>query len=333
MSASKLLALAALLFMGCTDSLVGGRCAQGWIETADLRCVRSDAGAPDSALDGAPDGATMADANSNPDARDGDVVGEDVPCVEPLVRCGGLCVDLQSDALNCGQCGNVCTTALCNGARCRVERAGHLVLIGHDYEESRSAQDAILVNAVALGTRASLRVLTFTRGTPAARAARVNAIVANTFGAARVRFTPLADERALSRELAIDRYDTLLVYDRPDASVEQSRALGASWRDAITSYCRAGGNVVLLDGDNSAAGNWMIADESGLLPIADAQTADNSVIVLRPAAAEDAVSSGVEVRFTASLHTMTFGADEMHAVFVDEAQPERAAVMHRAVLP
>jgi hypothetical protein len=332
MSPSKLLALAALLFMGCTDSLVGGRCAQGWIETADLRCVRSDAGAADATRD---DGQAMTDANpdANPDARDGDVVGEDVPCVEPLVRCGGLCVDLQSDALNCGQCGNVCTTALCNAARCRVERAGHLVLIGNDYEESRSAQDAILVNAVALGTRASLRVLTFTRGTPAARAARVNAIVANTFGAARVRFTPLADERALSRELAIDRYDTLLVYDRPDASVEQSRALGASWRDAITSYCRAGGNVVLLDGDNSAAGNWMIADESGLLPIADAQTADNSVLVLRPAAAEDAVSSGVEVRFTASLHTMTFGADETHAVFVDEAQPERAAVMHRAVLP
>ena len=49
------------------------------------------------------------------------VGGSDVEpsCTSPLVLCGALCVDLASDASNCGQRGSVCPTGqLCSGGGC-----------------------------------------------------------------------------------------------------------------------------------------------------------------------------------------------------------------------
>lgn len=49
------------------------------------------------------------------------IVGSE--CAAPLVRCGRYCVDLQSDQLNCGVCGNVCNVA-CTAGVCTFADAG-----------------------------------------------------------------------------------------------------------------------------------------------------------------------------------------------------------------
>jgi hypothetical protein len=41
------------------------------------------------------------------------------PCPQPLVACSGVCVDIRSDRLHCGRCGQACGAGLaCRAAEC-----------------------------------------------------------------------------------------------------------------------------------------------------------------------------------------------------------------------
>jgi hypothetical protein len=240
---------------------------------------------------------------------------------------------LNSDPENCGACGVRCPTGICNGGRCRAARAGHLVLLGHDFQESRAPQDAILVNAVALASRGNVRMLTYDRHADAFVRARVDALVDAALGAGRVRRTALAAEADLSRELTIDRYDGLLVYDPRNATEAQMETLAAQWSDTLIGFTRAGGTVVLLDGATPAAGSWRVARGTGLLSIDGADEGDGVSVRLVPMAAADAVASGVDVLFAASRNTVQYRPSSPFAVFVNDADEQRPVVLHRAVLP
>jgi Stigma-specific protein, Stig1 len=61
------------------------------------------------------------------------------PCPKPLESCGGICIDVASDRVNCGTCGTVCTTGLAcaNGQciasasqACAVRKGGAFVTLG-----------------------------------------------------------------------------------------------------------------------------------------------------------------------------------------------------------
>jgi hypothetical protein len=255
-------------------------------------------------------------------------------CAAPLIECAGMCVDPNSDPEHCGGCGVRCPTGICNGGRCRAARAGHMILIGSDYETSRPPQDTILVNSVALSSRGAIRLLTFARYADGGVRARIEGILDAALGPGRLRRTSLASEVDLSRELTVDRYDALLVYDQRSASAAQLSAIAALWSDALSGFARAGGTVILLDGANPARGTWMLARESGLLPVTDADDADAITVRLVPSAAADAVASGVDVLFVASRNTVRYRtSSSAYAVFADNAEDTRPVVLHRAVLP
>ena len=47
------------------------------------------------------------------------------PCIRPLNACGDLCVDLRSDRLHCGACGNACdATQACVLGACAIDTSG-----------------------------------------------------------------------------------------------------------------------------------------------------------------------------------------------------------------
>lgn len=325
------LALNAML-AACTDSLVGGRCLPGWIESPEHECVRPDGGpieasapdalVPDSALSDASDD-RIEDAASNDSGR----------CEAPFTVCAGECVDLNSDARHCGACGAACETGVCNAARCRVAHAGHLVLIGSDYERSMAAQNAILLNAVSLGARSNVRLLAYTGLAKDSARARVDAIIHTGLSRMGVTIMGFGDERALPATLSIDQVDALLVYDAATTDEARTNELARLWSSAIEGYCRAGGTVVFLDAATTPSGNWLIAQRTGLLTVSDPAPAGELWAVLPATAAADALAVGVEVRFAPIGTNAVFSADRANAVFVDEAAPDRAMVIHRAVLP
>jgi hypothetical protein len=40
------------------------------------------------------------------------------PCKAPKKKCGGKCIAIQTDASNCGACGNVCGSQICRAGQC-----------------------------------------------------------------------------------------------------------------------------------------------------------------------------------------------------------------------
>ncbi|MFO0559175.1 MAG: hypothetical protein U0269_14260 [Polyangiales bacterium] len=327
------LALLALALSACTDALVGGRCAPGWIESAEHQCLRTDdAIAVDSASDAANNEASTPDVAFT-DAASESAVADSAVCEAPFTICNGECVDLNSDARHCGACGAACETGVCNAALCRVAHAGHLVLIGSDYERSASAQNAILINAVSLGARANVRVLAYTGLAKAEARQRIETILHAGLARMGVAITSFGDARTLPSELSIDRVDALLVYDAALTSEAQSDELARLWSSALSSYCRAGGTVVLLDAATTPFGNWSLAQRTGLLTVSDPSQGSELIAMLPASAAADALAVGVQVRFGTQGNTALFNAEPSTAVFVDEAAPERAMVVHRAVVP
>jgi hypothetical protein len=61
--------------------------------------------------DGAP-------AAADPDAGAPEVGSDAVACAAGHAACAGACVDLASDAQNCGACGHVCSPGACSGGAC-----------------------------------------------------------------------------------------------------------------------------------------------------------------------------------------------------------------------
>jgi hypothetical protein len=378
------LAFASLALIGCPSALVGGRCAEGWVERGSPpRCVREDAATDvpdpsDASEDGARDAGPVPEDGRAGEGGAGEggageggapceapfvlcdgrcvnladdrnhcgmcsrpcevgefcVFRECLPgCAAPLVQCGARCVDLNSDPENCGACDNRCLTGVCNAGRCRTARAGHIVLLGHDYQESRSSQDTLLVNSVLLAARTNVRLLTFGRYADPFVRARVDALIDAALGAANVRRTAVMTEDALSRELSIDRFDGLLVYDQRTATEAQMSQLATQWSDPLVGFARAGGTVILLDGAEPAVGNWRIARETGLLAIDGAEDADQSTVRLLPSAAADAVASRADLLYSASRHTVQYRPASPFSVFVSDLDGTSPVVLHRAVLP
>ena len=92
-------------------------------------------------------------------------------CFAPQTDCDGVCTDLQSDPDNCGTCGDVCASGLCDAGVCIGATVGHVVAIGHDYQASEPAMDRVLADAVGLTTGAYTRI-GYWRGTPRSKAHR-----------------------------------------------------------------------------------------------------------------------------------------------------------------
>jgi hypothetical protein len=253
-------------------------------------------------------------------------------CDPPLVACGRACVDLNTDDANCGACGAVCHTGICNAGVCRDARAGHLVLVGHSFERTRPDQDRVLGNAVFLNAPPVARVLAYAEFADTAPGGAVeHADAAIDAIAAGRRWTRalLSDRARVSVELSIDRYDAVLVYAQPRATDDVVADVARDVGDAVLSFVRAGGVAIVLDGGGASnRGTFPVANATGLLAVAGATPIDGQLVDV--ADPTDALAVGASTSYRAERASVRFTTSDPYGVFVASGDP---VVLHRAVFP
>ena len=316
--ALALVALAAL--PGCFDSLVSGRCADGYV-AVDGVC-RAGADHPDAA-DAPPDGP---EAGGDPDGGNGGGGDGGGPPVCPAGEqvCDDRCVDVQVDPDHCGACGRWCASGLCEAAACAGVVGGHVVAIGHDYRTYRPPGARVLGNAVGLGARPVVRVMVWEGDAELEAADGVLAALTAGMGATGRPWTQVAPT-ALPPE---DRgaADVLLILPQRGGDRE---ALGASYRARLTGFVDAGGVVIALGGPASTTAD--LVRGAALLDVAPGPALNGQPLTV--VGATDALAVGVLSPYAGSNGTASFLVGSGGPAVVVARAPAEPVVIHRTVAP
>jgi hypothetical protein len=237
-------------------------------------------------------------------------------CEAPLVACGGACIDLSNTPEHCGACGNVCSTGLCNEGVCERALAGHLVVLGHDFVNSRNAMERLLANSVLLSPAATVRVLSYEGHASAASIAGVEAALARRVGA-RMTLTTATSPDLVSGELA--HADVFLVHAQSGGTLEELEALGLQWSRAMETFLLRGGVVVVLDTLAPHGGTWQLLEAAGRMRADGIE--DATLATARILSPTDAVAIGVPLSYRAEATSVRFVGCDLPGVVGDGALP------------
>jgi hypothetical protein len=279
-------------------------------------------------------------------APDGNGSFECVPmCEPPLVECQGQCVDpasFESDPDNCGRCGNECPSDICQAGECVGARYGNIALICSDLNSANASSSltTLMGNAVFMPTTDPVSVLAYTRGASAAAVNRVNQVI-GWAGGARGRSVDITEARtvsAVTSNLNVDDYQVLLIHDLDQAGSGDPAAAATTWEsgNVLTSFARAGGTIIVLDGADGTAEMHELLSNGNLLAV-DGQTEITGDQVWNQAPF-DVLGANVLSPFLGTSHTCTFDTtvtSDNETIFVltdDEAGGAPIAV-HRVIAP
>lgn len=250
-------------------------------------------------------------------------------CLAPRMSCAGRCIDVSSDADNCGSCGTVCSSGICIDGDCSDPLAGHVVVVGHDYDRSRTGMNRIAGNAVFLARGNPVRVLVWEGMSSAASRAGTDAAitqVASALGRSWVRLTP-ADAGKVPLFLA--DADAFVIYAQNGSDDASLRALGTLWSSALAEFLRRGSSVVVFETMTGAhAGTWQILAEAGLFTCTG--RVDTTGSTVRIASPSDAVALRVPLAYSAERTTVRFMTTDVAIVADDSMGP---VVVHHTVVP
>lgn len=295
---------------------------------------------------GASGGATGAGARSGSNGVGGS--GEEIQCEDPLVACGGECVDTNVNPLHCGRCFNACPSGICQAGECVGATTGHVAAYCMNFAaaSAQSTHAVLLANAVFLPIRAEVRILALTSWAPARVRSRITDLLrasASTRGRS-FALTELDDPSKLSAELNIQNYDVFLIYEQSTAPAGELAALGADWQKSLVleSFARAGGVIIALDGAQGSGEMPEFLAASGLLEV-NGHTAiaeDDGTTRFYNRAPADALAVNVVSPFSPVSNSCTFESaltPSSETVFVVTDAPSPAAgdpvAVHRIVVP
>jgi hypothetical protein len=258
-------------------------------------------------------------------------------CDIPYVPCGSLCIDPVRDPYNCGGCGKVCASNLCQDGVCSGSTPGEVIVIGHDYfgVSTGTAEAQVLANAVLLPTANPLRILSFEEYASATAVSHVKAIIAAAASAqARtVKFTISTDDADIPAHLTLRNYDLLLVYDQATADAPTLSAVGGNWTSTLSNYLSVGGTVIALDGAEGLGQMPALLSQSALLNVSS-HTALAYRAPLTVAAPNDSVATAVLNPYGALSDTVEMSADPSSAsiIYVVVNSADNApVVVHKTV--
>jgi len=333
----KRLLLIFLVACGRDNALVDGDCAPGY-ELLGGACILSKDAATTDAAEEAPGDATL-DVPAL-DGPPGDAPADAISCDDGLTLCNGTCVDTSSDPFDCGSCGVVCPSLLCQNSKCQGGVPGSFVVIGHDYGASYSAAQAkLLGNALLLSTATNVRVRSYEQYAAAGAVSNVKAILNATAAAASrtVTYTTATTPTDVSPGMSALNTDVLVVYDQSSAPANALAAIGAGWASTISNFGHVGGVVIVLDGAGGAKPQMpALIQSAGVLDV----TGDTSITPGTPldvVAPSDAIGLGVVSPYGAAKRSVYFACNEPNGGTVtyvvedpaNDAGPSQPVVVHK----
>jgi hypothetical protein len=264
--------IASLVFVaGCFDSLVDDPCAAGH-RLAGGHCVTN--GGPDAGTGGDTDGGIIGDAGRVDDTDGGTTIGGDagtgdtddagLACTLPEILCGSECVDLDSDPNNCGTCDRVCASGICETGHCVGELSGHIIAIGHDYQDHNAAMARVLGNSAALGVSHDVGIARWKGSALTAAMTGTTLALAQSMSIIGRPWHPITLPAAPS-PTALDNVDVLLV-DAQTGDAEAARVSAVPWAATIDAFLQRGGIVVVLEGAGGVSHDF--AEGAGLYTVA-----------------------------------------------------------------
>ncbi|MEO7096933.1 MAG: hypothetical protein ABI175_26980, partial [Polyangiales bacterium] len=245
--------------------------------------------------------------------------------------------DTDIDPFNCGRCGNVCPTGLCNGGVCRGARSGHVAAIGHDYSTAApsSAAGKVVANGVFLPSANPVRVLVLDQYADATAETSVGKILDSTatITGRTWKKTVAATSADVLTKLSIDAFEVLLVLDQPKAPAGALATIGDDLKAKVTSFNETGGVVVVLDGGGGIGEMPAFLSASGLLATSGhTSISGKTVDVIAPA---DAIGIDVLTPYLAGNKSVTFtlttAPSPTIVVVVEEPTSSGPVVIHRVV--
>jgi hypothetical protein len=302
--------LLAVLLAGCA-SLVDDPCADGF-ELLGGVCTTTGPGSDTQPPVGVeqppmPEGPVQ---STNPT---GPTIPNPPLCSLPLTDCSGVCVDTTSDPDNCGGCGDVCGTGLCQASVCVGELAGHVVAIGHDYQATDAAMNRVLADAVGLTTGSFTRIGVW-QGSSSLEGDKA-AVVSGLAQTSRTSFI-----QALGDLDDLDEVDAVVI-EPQQGSGDDAEAAGSAAAASLQQFVANGHVVVVLE--TSGGVSYRFADGAGLFTVAAPVDATNSAITVEAAA--DAVAEGVPSPYLGRTTTVGYPG-VANPVFVDAGSD--AVVFH-----
>jgi hypothetical protein len=269
-------------------------------------------------------------------------------CDPPLIECQGQCVDpasFNSDPDNCGSCGNECPSDICQDGKCVGARFGHVALLCMDFNSATvdSSPTTLLGNSVFVPTVNPVRVLSYTRGASAAAVTRVNTVI-GWAGSERFRTAEITEAKTpeqVTKDLNINDYQVILIHDLDQAVSGEPAAAATAWASAsvLTSFARAGGVVIVLDGaDGTGEMNELINAANLLDPFSVTSQTDITQEQLWNNAPADVLGVNVLQHFLGTSHTCTFETDAKESastifVITDDQDGGLPVAIHRVIAP
>jgi hypothetical protein len=201
-------------------------------------------------------------------------------------------------------------------------------LIGHDYSVGRYAQNAVVGNAVFMNS-ATPRIVMLTTWAPSANV--TNTLQAIQQVAQGIRLYTLQTHRnytTLPALLSVDRFDVVVVLAQTAATDDELGAAARILGPSISSFVRAGGVAVVLDGEGANAGTWQLATASGLINIDGRSVVTGETLAVENGT--DALGIGLPLEYRAERSSVSFrGASAGMVVSARSG----AVVIHRGYSP
>jgi hypothetical protein len=284
-------------------------------------------GGADASVDAGPnDPDAGVDAGPNdPDASvDATPPVDALVCDPPLTECFGECVDTEIDPDNCGACGTVCGTGLCEMGECVGETVGHVVLIGHDYSTWRTAQARVLGNAVALAPGNPIRVVFYRGNAASGFLEQVSAAITSGLGSSgRTWEFEVANTDDELRDLL--RTNSALIVLPQDGTGDAVEATGAASQVQLNQFLARGGSIVVLEGTRGQSHRFLVGAQ--LLAVTGPMSITNQTVsVIAPT---DAVATAVPTPYRAESRSVSFTLSNGTHVVVDSLF--RPVVVHLTV--